>query len=219
VAYISWVTLRIFGLTGGIGSGKTTVAKRLLERCLPVVNADQLARLAVAAASPGLKQVVDYFGASVLNAAGELDRASLAALVFSNARSRHALDSIVHPIVRQLATEHFRAIAELGEPLACYEVPLLFEVGLEKSLSPIVVVNAPSALLKARLASRDGLDEAQIAARIGAQMPLADKVRHADFVIDNDGSLAKLRAQTDSLLEQLCAELGLSTERYPLPLS
>jgi dephospho-CoA kinase len=217
LAYISGVTLRIFGLTGGIGSGKSAVAKRLLERRLPVVNADELARLAVVAASPGLKQIVDYFGASMLNAAGELDRASLAEVVFSNAESRRILNAIVHPIVRQLAAESFQAIAELGEPLACYEVPLLFEAGLEKTLSPIVVVNAPQSLLRARLAARDGLDGAQVEARIAAQMPLADKARRADFVIDNDGSLADLRDQTDKLLERLCVRLGVSAERYPLP--
>ncbi|HEX3851507.1 MAG TPA: dephospho-CoA kinase, partial [Polyangiaceae bacterium] len=118
------MALRVFGLTGGIGSGKSEVAKRLVERGLPVVNADHLARLAVAAGSSGLAQISAHFGGEVLSASGELDRPRLAERVFSDLHARRALDAIVHPIVRQLAAEHFQAIAERGEPLACYEVPL-----------------------------------------------------------------------------------------------
>ena len=213
LAYIWGV--RVFGLTGGIGSGKSEVARRLRERGLPVVNADQLARLAVVPGSPGLARIVAEFGAEVLTASGELDRARLAQRVFSNSDARRALDAIVHPIVRELAATQFAALAEQSEPLACYEVPLLYEVGLEKTYTPVVVVSAPAALLRSRLATRDGLSAAQMDARIAAQMPLNEKVRRADYVIDNDGSLAELHARCDAVFDALCAFVGVPAARYP----
>jgi dephospho-CoA kinase len=212
--YISEVTLRVFGLTGGIGSGKSTVAQRLRERGLAVVNADQLARLAVAPGSPGLAQIVVRFGPDVLTAAGELDRARLAERVFSDADARRTLDAIVHPIVRELAAARFRELGEQAGPLACYEVPLLYEVGLERALSPVVVVSAPPALIRARLATRDGLSEAQIDARIAAQLPLAEKARRADYVIQNDGSIAELETRVDAAFDVLCSALGVDAARY-----
>ncbi|HTA92263.1 MAG TPA: dephospho-CoA kinase [Polyangiaceae bacterium] len=216
-AYIWRVALRVFGLTGGIGSGKSTVAQRLRARGLPVVNADELARDVVTLESEGLARIVDYFGSGVLNALGELDRGRLAAIVFSDPEARHALDSIVHPLVRKLAGERFAALAERGEPLACYEVPLLYEVGLERTFSPVVVVNAPEALRRPRLAVRDGLDPSALAARIAAQMPLAEKVKRADYVIENDGSLAVLEQRSDAVFDALCNSLGFDPTRYPKP--
>ncbi|MEP7048987.1 MAG: dephospho-CoA kinase [Pseudomonadota bacterium] len=209
--------MKVFGLTGGIGSGKSQVARRLRERGLPVVNADQLARLAVAPGSTALARIVAAFGADALTQTGELDRALVAARVFSDPEARRALDAIVHPVVRQLAALQFAELAEQGEPLACYEVPLLYEVGLEKAYSPVVVVSAPADLLRERLALRDGLSAAQIEARIAAQMPLEEKVRRADYVLDNDGSLAQLRERSDAVLDALCAFVGVSATRYPLP--
>jgi dephospho-CoA kinase len=216
-AYIWPVALRVFGLTGGIGSGKSTVARRLRARGLPIVNADELARDVVTPESVGLARIVDYFGSSVLNALGELDRGRLAAIVFSDPEARRALDSIVHPLVRKLAGEHFAALAEHGELLACYEVPLLYEVGLERTFSPVVVVNAPEALRRQRLAARDGLDASALDARIAAQMPLAEKVKRADHVIENDGSLALLEQRSDAVFDSLCHSLGFDPARYPTP--
>jgi dephospho-CoA kinase len=211
------VALKVFGLTGGIGSGKSEVAKRLLERGLPVVNADRLARLAVVPGSPGLAEIAGYFGNEVVTATGDLDRPALAQRVFSDESARRALDAIVHPIVRQLAAEHFQAIAARGEPLACYEVPLLYEVGLERTLSPVVVVNSPTTLIRDRLRARDGLTDAQIEARIAAQMPLAEKMRRADYVLENNGTLAQLRERADAVFDALCAAVGVSPARYARP--
>ena len=215
LAYI-W-RVKVFGLTGGIGSGKSEVARHLRARGLPVVDADQLARLAVAPGSTGLARIVSAFGTEALSAAGALDRARVAQRVFSDAEARRTLDAIVHPIVRELAEKQFSLLAEQGEPLACYEVPLLYEVGLEKSYAPVVVVSAPDALLRARLAQRDGLSQAQIEARILAQMPLEQKVRRADYVIVNDGSLSDLWQRSDAVFDALCAFLGVPAARYPLP--
>lgn len=213
------MALRVFGLTGGIGSGKSAVAQRLRARGLPVVNADDLARVAVMPHSPGLQQIVEYFGPGVLTPAGELDRAELAKIVFSDPEARRVLDSIVHPIVRQLAAERFGELGERGEPLACYEVPLLYEVGLDRTYQPVVVVSAPLSLREQRIALRDGFDSAQIAARIAAQLPLEEKVRRADYVIDNHGTLEDLAESTDRVLAALCDSLAIPLARYPsLPL-
>ena len=214
-AYARRVAVRVFGLTGGIGSGKSTVAQRLRARGIPVVNADDLARVAVAPGSAGLARVSEYFGPSVLTETGELDRAELGKIVFSDPEARRTLDSIVHPIVRQLAAERFREIGERGEPLACYEVPLLYEVGLDRTYQPVLVVNAPLSLRQERIAQRDGFDPTQVAARIAAQMPLEEKVRRADYVIDNTGSVEELAAATDAVLAALCDGLSVPVSRYP----
>jgi dephospho-CoA kinase len=214
------VALRVFGLTGGIGSGKSAVAQRLRARGLPVVNADDLARAAVARGSAGLERVADYFGPRVLTQEGELDRAQLGQIVFSDPEARRVLDSIIHPIVRQLAAQRFQQIGERGEPLACYEVPLLYEGGLDRTYHPVLVVAAPLALREQRIAQRDGFDAAQIAARIAAQMPLEEKVRRADYVIDNAGSVEELLEGTDRALTALCDALAVPVARYPeLPIS
>ncbi|MEI9939962.1 MAG: dephospho-CoA kinase [Pseudomonadota bacterium] len=214
------MALRVFGLTGGIGSGKSAVAQRLRARGLPVVNADDLARVAVARGSVGLERVVDYFGPGVLTSEGELDRAHLGQIVFSDPEARRMLDSMIHPLVRQLAAGRFQEIGERGEPLACYEVPLLYEGGLDRTYHPVLVVSAPLALREQRIAQRDGFDAAQIAARIAAQMPLEEKVRRADYVIDNAGSVEELAEGTDAVLAALCDALAVPVTRYPpLPLS
>ena len=217
--YPRGVTLRVFGLTGGIGSGKSAVAQRLRARGLPVVNADELARVAVAPGSVGLARVTDYFGPGVLTAEGELDRAQLGQIVFSDPEARRMLDSMIHPLVRQLAADRFREIGERGEPLACYEVPLLYEGGQDRTYHPVLVVSAPLALREQRLAQRDGFNAAQIAARIAAQMPLEEKVRRADYVLDNAGTVEELAEGTDRVLSALCDAFSIPVSRYPaLPL-
>jgi dephospho-CoA kinase len=214
------VALRVFGLTGGIGSGKSAVAKRLRARGLPVVNADDLARTAVERGSVGLERVTDYFGQGVLTDEGELDRAQLARIVFDDPEARRMLDSMIHPIVRALAAERFQELDAQGEPLACYEVPLLYEVGLDRTYYPVLVVNAPPELREQRIAQRDGFTPTQIAARMAAQMPLSEKVRRADYVIDNAGTLAELAEATDIVLAALCDTFSVPVARYPsLPLS
>ena len=127
------------------------------------------------------------------------------------------LDSIIHPIVRQLAADRFREIGERGEPLACYEVPLLYEVGLDRTYQPVLVVNAPLEVREQRIAQRDGFDASHIAARIAAQMPLEEKVRRADYEIDNTGSPDELIEGTDAVLAALCDALAVPVSRYPIP--
>jgi dephospho-CoA kinase len=197
------MALRVFGLTGGIGSGKSTVAALLRERGVPIVDADELAREAVAPGSVGLSEVSRQFGPEVLAADGSLDRKKLGARVFGDGEARKRLNSITHPLVRQLSQARFAELAELGVTLAGYDVPLLFEVGLDAVLRPVLVVAASEATQLARILARDELTEAAARARMAAQLPLAEKRRRADYVLENDGTRAELAAAVDELLEKL----------------
>jgi dephospho-CoA kinase len=199
------VALRVFGLTGGIGSGKSTVATLLRERGVPVVDADELAREAVAPGSAGLAEVVAAFGPEVLGADGGLDRKRVGALVFADSSARKRLNGITHPIVRRLSQERFADLDRQGVNLAAYDVPLLFEVGLESALRPVVVVAVSEATQLARVLGRDGMSEGEARARIAAQLPMAEKRAKADFVLENDGSREELARQLDALLPRLRA--------------
>jgi dephospho-CoA kinase len=208
------VTLRVFGLTGGIGSGKSTVARRFAERGLPVIDADRLAREVVEPGTAGLREVEAAFP-GVSNDRGELDRQRLGSLVFADPEQRKRLNAILHPRIRELFQQRVRELEQRGEPLACYEVPLLFEVGLAEALRPVVVVAAPEIVQIARIVARDGIDAAAAAARIAAQLPLADKVKGADHVIDTSGTLTETRARADATLDAIATTLGVPAERYP----
>ena len=199
------MALRVFGLTGGIGSGKSTVAALLRDRGVPVVDVDALAREAVAKGSAGFAQVVQAFGSAVLDAKGELDRKRLGALVFGNVEDRRRLNAITHPIVQQLSQQRFAALDGQGVELAAYDVPLLFEVGLDHVMRPVVVVDASEATQVERVVRRDGLSEDEARARIRAQLPLAEKRARADYVIENDGTPEQLAAQVDAVLARLRA--------------
>jgi dephospho-CoA kinase len=209
----------VFGLTGGIGSGKSRVARRFRERKLPVIDADQLAREVVAPGTAGLSEIVAEFGPGVLDAQGALDRAALARIVFQDDAARRKLNAITHPRVRELTAQRVSELAATGEPLVCYEVPLLVESGMAEALRPVVVVSAPEALQIARVVARDGASAEEARARIAAQMPLAEKVKVADFVIDNTSSLADLEARSDAVLNAVCERLGIDAARYPLPVA
>ena len=209
------MSIHLFGLTGGIGSGKSTVAARFRERGLPVIDADELAREVVRKGSPGLAEIVDFLGPDVLDTDGSLDRKRVAAVVFNDDSARRRLNAITHPRVAALAIERSQALDAQGEPLACYEVPLLVESGLAGALRPLVVVSADVTTQLGRAMARDQATEAEISARIAAQMPLAKKADMADFVIDNSGSIEATRARADEVLDAICEQHGLDPARYP----
>jgi dephospho-CoA kinase len=211
------VTLRVFGLTGGIGSGKSTVARRFAARGLPVIDADVLAREVVAPGTPGLAEVIQAFGRSVIGPEGHLDRAALAARVFGDPQARTRLNGILHPRIRDRFAERRAELDQAGEPLACYEAPLLVEVGLAESLRPLVVVALDEELQLARVMARDGATEEHARARIAAQLPLSEKVALADYVIDNRGDERDTLAQADRVLDAIASSLGVDPARYPKP--
>lgn len=209
--------MHLFGLTGGIASGKSAVGKRLRARGVPVIDADLLSREAIAPGSDGLAEVVRAFGEGVLGADGALDRKKLAAVVFGDDDKRRALNAIVHPIVTMLTMKRAGELGEAGEPLACYEAALIVENGVADAFRPLVVVSAPEDVQVARACARDAAEEGEVRARIRAQMPLADKVKAADFVIENTGTLADLHGRTDEVLGAICSRLGVDEARYPAP--
>ena len=133
----------VFALTGGIGSGKSTVARVWREVGLAIVDADELARVVVQPGTPGLARLVEEFGVEMLDEAGELNRPQLAALVFRDATARSRLNSILHPLVRDEARARFDEFTRLEEPLVCYELPLLFETNQQDNYRPVVVVKVP----------------------------------------------------------------------------
>jgi dephospho-CoA kinase len=209
--------VRILGLTGGIGSGKSTVARHFTARGLPVVDGDDLSRAVTLPGAPALAEIRAAFGPQVFTPEGALSRSGVAEIVFTDAAARQRLEAIVHPRVRALAKLTLGEHQARGKPLACYAAPLLIEVGLADEYRPLVVVTASEAKQIARAAARDGVDPEAIRARLVTQMPLSEKARLADYVIDNDGSLGQTLAQADRVLEQICQVLGIDPRRYPRP--
>ena len=206
--------MHLFGLTGGIASGKSAVAARLRERGVPVIDADKLAREAVAPGTAGLAAIVERFGRDVLLDDGTLDRKKLAGVVFGDEEKRKALNAIVHPHVTTLTFKEASRLRDEGEALACYEAALIVENGVADAFRPLVVVSAPEELQVARATARDGSTTEEARARIRAQMPLSEKVAVADLVIENTGSLAELERRTDEVLAEICARLNVDPDMY-----
>lgn len=206
--------MHLFGLTGGIASGKSVVARRMRARQIPVIDADQLSREAVVPGSEGLSAIVAAFGPGVLDAAGGLDRKKLAGMMFADDAVLRRVNAIVHPRVTALTIARAEALDAAGEALACYEAALIVENGLADAFRPLVVVAAPEDVQVARACARDGASEADVRARIRAQVPLADKVKVADFVIENTGSLADLERRTDEVVDAILTRLGVEEGRY-----
>jgi dephospho-CoA kinase len=185
--------LRI-GLTGGIGSGKSTVARLLAGRGAHVVDADVLAREVVEPGTPGLAAVVDAFGEGVLTADGALDRPALAGVVFGNADARARLDGIVHPLVRERARERISALP--ADAVVVQDIPLLVETGQAGSFDLVLVVEADVEVRVARLVQR-GLSEADARARIAAQATDEQRRTVADVVLHNSGTPEDVAQQVD----------------------
>ena len=194
------VAARRIGLTGGIASGKSSVGRLLAARGLPLLDADVFAREALAPGSPGAGAVLERYGAGVRAPGGEIDRAALGRIVFSDGAERCWLEQLVHPLVRaRFAAELEELVAE---PLVVLVVPLLFEAGLEALCSEVWLVDCDETQQLQRLMARDGLGEADARARIAAQWPLARKRGLADVVIDNRGGPEQLAARVEQALSR-----------------
>ena len=188
------------GLTGGIGSGKSTAAARFAELGAVVIDADQLAREVVAVGTPGLARVIERFGAELLRPDGSLDRPALGQRVFADAAALADLNAIVHPLVAERGAELMAAAGP--DAVVVYDVPLLAENELADGFDAVVVVEAPLALRLERLAGR-GLDEATARARIARQASDEQRRAVATVVLDNSGSRAALERQVDAAWRQL----------------
>jgi len=194
----------LVGLTGGIGSGKSTVARMLEERGAVVFDADLLAREAVEPGTQGHTAVIERFGADVLAPGGVLDREALASIVFADPSARRDLEQIVHPEVRRLFAEGSEAYRDTDR-IVVFSAPLLVESGMHTAFEILVVVSATVATQIERLMRQRGMSEQAIRARIDAQAPLEDKAAVADFLVDNEGTLAELESQVERLWHDLSA--------------
>ena len=190
--------LRI-GLTGGIASGKTTVAQRFQELGVPVVDADESARRVVMPGTPGLEQISRRFGAEVLTATGELDRRALRNVVFADSSLRRELESILHPLIR--ADMEQKAAAAYG-PYLIMAIPLLIEGPDPKRVDRVLVVDVPEDVQLQRVMSRDGGELSQARAILAAQVSRESRIKAADDVLLNEGSVSELRQAVDALHER-----------------
>lgn len=198
--------MRIIGLTGGIAAGKSTVSRRWAEHGAVVVDADQLARQAVAPGSPGLARVAERFGPGVLAPDGSLDRLALGNIVFADAAARKDLEAITHPEVWRLAQQAFDR-AEAADPgaVVVYDVPLLAEARDSRPIrfDAVVVVDAPAAQRVERLIAHRGLPRDEAERRVAAQASDAERLALADHVVDATGSLADTLRSADEVWERI----------------
>ena len=181
-------------LTGGIATGKSHVRAEFERLGVPTIDADTLARHAVAPGSPGFAKVVERFGQTILAPDGSLDRQKLGALVFSDAKARRDLERIIHPDVQHSSDAWFASLPP-GHPFAIADIPLLFEIGRDRDFDATVVVACDPATQLQRLMKRDGLSEPAARQRIEAQLPIDEKVKRADYVIRTDGSFEDTKRQ------------------------
>ena len=191
----------LVGLTGGIGSGKSTVADLLRERGAVVLDADDFARAAVVAGSEGLRKVIERFGPEVLGPDGELDRRKLASIVFADPAALSDLEAIVHPEVRRMFADGIQENLDT-QGIVVLVNPLLIEMGTHRDCDIVVVVSTSIETQIARSVAR-GMDESDVRARIAAQLPLAERAQAADVLIDNEGTLDELQHEVDVLWLEL----------------
>jgi dephospho-CoA kinase len=197
--------VKLVGLTGGIASGKSTVAKILERLGAAIVNADVLAREVVEPDQEAWKDIVARFGPDVLQPDQTLDRQKLRRVIFNDPDARKELEAIIHPRVRALAEQKFRQHGAAGFAIVVYEVPLLFEAKIHQWLRPVILVACDVETQRRRLEQRDQIDSAAAQKIIDAQMSLEEKRRLADYVIENNGSLSDLERQVREVLAKIQA--------------
>jgi dephospho-CoA kinase len=193
----------VVGLTGGIGTGKSTVAGLLAARGVTVIDADVLAREAVAPGSPAFEQIVARWGAAIVGPDGTLDRAALRARVFSHLSELDALNTIVHPEVGRRSDALVAAARARGERVVLCDIPLLFEAHLEHKVDVVVLVDAPPEVRLERLVTKRGLSRAVAEAIMRTQLSSEQKREAADYVIENDGTIEALEARVSDVWRQI----------------
>ena len=197
--------MKLIGLTGGIASGKSTVAAILRRLGAAIINADDLSREVVQPGQEAWQKIIDSFGEQILQEDQTLDRKQLRKIVFDNREARQKLEAIIHPRVRSLAEQRVRELAAAGSSIIVYEVPLLFENQIHLWLRPVILVACDMATQKNRLQKRDHLTDTEARQHLEAQMSLADKRKLADYVVDNNGSLEELEQQVRAVLQKIQA--------------
>ena len=198
----------LVGLTGGIATGKSTVSEILRQLGCEIIDADRLARDVVEPEQPAWKQIVAEFGGGVVTAEGALDRKKLGAIVFADPERRKRLEAITHPAIRARFQARLDELAAQGfAGIVVFDAPVMIESGTYKNMDRLVVVVTDDATQAARLQERDGTDEAQGRRKIASQMPLAEKAKLADYVIDNSGDREATAAEVRRVFAALMADL------------
>jgi len=198
--------IRVVGLTGGIATGKSSVARFLMEKGAVVIDADELSRVAVSPGSPALKRIVAEFGADMLLPDGNLDRRRMRSAVFGHDEKRRLLEQIIHPEIKRLAEEGIAAAAAAGQRIVFYMAPLLIEAGVTGRVDEIWVVTARPEIQLQRVMERDGISSTEAQKIIDSQMPLAEKERYGRVVIDNSGTPEETRKLVDAIWEREMGE-------------
>ncbi|MCK5581024.1 MAG: dephospho-CoA kinase [Candidatus Omnitrophica bacterium] len=193
----------IVGLTGGLGTGKTTAAEIFASLGAKVLNADDIVHDLLRCGSPCFKKVVNTFGEEIL-AGKDIDRKKLAAIIFNNAAKRKHLEGIVHPVVIREIKKEIKAFRQKNrEKVFVVEVPLLFEAKMDKIVDVVVVVKANQKVQFVRVKQRHGLSRRKALKRMKAQMPMKEKIQRADIIIDNRGALREVRGQVKKVFNKL----------------
>ena len=199
----------LVGLTGSIATGKSTVSAMFRELGCVVLDADVLAREVVAPGEPALAQIVEEFGRDVLQPDGTLDRKKLGAVVFGDAARRKRLEAITHPAIRDRFLRHLAELDARGfDGLVLWDAPVMIETGGHRAMDKLVVVATDEATQRARLQARDGIDAIEAARKIASQMPVAEKAKLADYVIDNAGDRAPTEARVREVHAALLRDLA-----------
>lgn len=190
----------VVGLTGGIASGKSTVSNMLKEMGITVIDADVESRLAVQYGEPAYKQIIDNFGEEILLPNGEIDRQKLGSIIFHDEQKRQLLNQIVHPEVRRRMNDKKDVALKNNEKIVILDIPLLFESKLSNMVDRTLLVYVERTVQLTRLMERNHLSEEEAEARIQSQMPLAEKIKLADTIINNNGQLAETKRQLEEIL-------------------
>lgn len=186
------------GLTGGIASGKSTVAEMLRQLGAVVIDTDQIAREVVQPGLPALQSLRERYGESILDDDGSLRREQLGEIVFASPAEKEWLEQLLHPLIKARADELAQQASEQGAAVVVFDVPLLLESGWDKNVDQVWVVYVPPVVQRQRLALRDGFSESAVSARLAAQWPIDKKAQQADLVIDNAGTLDQTRRQVET---------------------
>ena len=201
----------IIGLTGGIGSGKSTVASMLLACDIPVIDADSIAR-SLTTKTIIIKEIIQIFGDDILTKEGEIDRKKLGKIVFSSPKLLHKLENILHPKIEQVRQQEITRLLNQGHEIIVYMAPLLLEKNLQSLVSKTIAVIADVSIVKNRIKRRDQLSDIDIAQRMKSQLSNEERVKLADAIIDNNGTIDELLAK----LEQCWLKLTNKPLRYKL---
>lgn len=195
--------MKWIGLTGGIASGKSTVARILREMGHSVVDADALARLVVAKNGPAYREVILVFGPDFVDNSGDLDRKKLGQAVFADKKKRVQLEQIIHPKVKSLAFLERSRLETEGKNIAFYDVPLLYEKNLESEFDAVLLVYAPESIQLERMMIRNGYSESEARERMEAQIPIDQKLLRSQYVIKNTGKIEDLKKEIKNFLGEM----------------